>query len=117
MISACFSGANVSVFMYHYIRDPIPQDAKVIVQLSVAPKVFESHMEHVRALVDAGKVAVISTDELIKDTTNHCFPNKEIFVFISDDGWIDSYTALAPIARKYQIPFTFGVITSKLATA
>ena len=102
--------------MYHYVRDPIKQDAKIIVQLSVPPKVFAAQMEHVRALADAGKVAILSTDELLKAVHTKCYPNPEIFVFTDDDGWIDAYTELAPIARKYQIPFTFAIITSKFTT-
>lgn len=100
--------------MYHYIRDPIPQDAKVIVQLSVPPKMFEEHMQHVRELADAGKIALLSTDELAVATKTQCYPNAEVFVFTADDGWIDSYTALAPIAHNYRIPFSFAIITSKL---
>ncbi|MFZ4461734.1 MAG: polysaccharide deacetylase family protein [Patescibacteria group bacterium] len=112
--TVCLKRANISVFMYHYVRDHIPQDAKVIVQLSVPPKVFDEQMQHVRELADAGKMALLSTDELVTATKTHCYPHAEIFTFIADDGWIDSYTALAPIAHKYRIPFSFGIITSKL---
>lgn len=37
-----------------------------------------------------------------------------MFVFTDDDGWIDAYTQLAPIAKRYGIQFGFGIITSKL---
>ncbi len=35
------------------------------------------------------------------------FPSDRIWLFSSDDGWVDSATNLAPIAEKYQIPFIF----------
>lgn len=48
----CIPNARVHILMYHYVRDPIPQDAKIIRQLSVPVKVFEGHMKAVRKLID-----------------------------------------------------------------
>jgi len=48
----CIPNARVHILMYHYVRDPIPQDAKIIRQLSVPVKVFEGHMQAVRKLID-----------------------------------------------------------------
>lgn len=93
--------------MYHYVRDPIPTDAKIIVQLSVPVATFESHMKEVRALANAGKVSLLSLVDLEKAKQNHCYPSEHNFAFTDDDGWIDLYTHLYPIAKKYQIPFTF----------
>ena len=84
--------------MYHYIREIMDIDNDSTRELSVAPKVFKSHMSTVSALRNAGKVATISTDELRKDLSSKCFPNSHIFVFTVDDGWVDSFTSLAPLA-------------------
>jgi peptidoglycan/xylan/chitin deacetylase (PgdA/CDA1 family) len=37
-------------------------------------------------------------------------------ILTSDDGWEDTYTNLAPIAREYKIPFFFGIIANKIDT-
>ena len=102
--------------MYHYIRKVIPTDARIIVQLSVDPEVFRSHMEMVRNLADAKKVSLLTSDELITAEQTNCYPNKNVFIFSVDDGWIDSYSELAPIAREFKVPFTFGIITDRLGT-
>jgi hypothetical protein len=49
----CFPDASVHIFMYHYVRDPVPKDAKITVQLSVPVRAFEGHMKTVRELADS----------------------------------------------------------------
>ena len=71
-------------------------------------------MKEVRRLADSGKVKILSLDQLEKAKKTKCYPGENNFIFTDDDGWIDLYTNLYPIARKYSIPFTVGVITSKL---
>ncbi len=110
----CIEKPKIFVFMYHYIRESMDIDNDSTRELSVDPRVFKSHMSEVSALRNTGKVAIISTDELRKDLSSKCFPNANIFVFTVDDGWVDSFTSLAPLAWVFSVPFSFGVISSKI---
>jgi peptidoglycan/xylan/chitin deacetylase (PgdA/CDA1 family) len=57
---------------------------------------------------------VVSLPDLQKYREWNCYPNRNVFVFTDDDGWIDAYAGLAPIAKKYAVPFSFGIIASRL---
>ena len=48
--------------------------------------------------------------------TRRRFYTKKIWIFTTDDSWSDTYTSLAPIARKYSIPFFFGAIENRVDT-
>ena len=99
--------------MYHYVREDDPHDAPVTHSLSVTPKNFDSHMQIVSALAKQKKISLMTGEDFEKAMENNCFPSAKIWIFTADDGWIDTFTDLAPIAEKYQIPFIFGIISSK----
>ncbi len=52
--------------------------------------------------------------DFISSLKSGCFPADNIWILTSDDGWIDTYDQLVPIAREYRVPFFLGIITDKL---
>ncbi len=54
--------------------------------------------------------------EFLKSIDTGCFPGKRIWIFTSDDGWIDAYLHLFPIASEYQVPFFLGIIGDRVDT-
>lgn len=54
--------------------------------------------------------------DLIEAIHKDCFPSGKIWIFTSDDGWIDTYTDLFPIAHEYNVPFFLGIITNRIDT-
>ena len=109
----CIKNPVIKVFMYHYVREDDPHDAPVTHSLSVTPKNFDSHMKIVSALAKQKKISLMTGEDFETAMENNCFPSAKIWIFTADDGWIDTFTDLAPIAEKYQIPFIFGIISSK----
>lgn len=110
----CIKEPKIEVFMYHYIRDDDPNDNKMIRDLSVTPENFESHMQIVQNLKEKWKIELLNWEELEKWFENNCFPTERIWIFTADDGWVDNAIYLAPIAKKYNIPFIFGIISGKI---
>lgn len=55
-------------------------------------------------------------EDFIQAWKTRCFPHQHIWIFTSDDGWKDTATELAPIAREYRVPFFFGIIAPKVGT-
>lgn len=107
----CTTYPKITFFMYHYIRDHDPKDNASTKDLSVPPALFEEQMKKVKSLVDSWDVVIMTDSEFKKAKISKCFPEKPVWIFISDDGWIDTYDSLVPIATKYHIPFFLGIIT------
>ena len=102
--------------MYHYVREYDPHDPALVTNLSLDPNLFEAHMKFIRSLEDKGQIYVAKLSELDTFRKNQCFPNKNIFVLTADDGWDDTYSRIYWLARKYNLPFGMGLITSRLNT-
>lgn len=113
---SCTKNPEIAFFMYHYIRDDEPADNKMTRNLSVTPQNFESHMQTVAELAKSWKITLMKWDDLVQAMKMNCFPGKKIWIFTSDDGWVDSADYLAPIAAKHQVPFIFGIISGKVGT-
>lgn len=110
----CISNPDIRVFMYHYIRDDDPRDSPVERNLSVTPSTFDEHMRTVAELEKDWQIQTMWGEDLIHAIDTHCFPWKRIWVFTSDDGWVDSADSLAPIAIRHHIPFIFWIISWKV---
>lgn len=112
----CFREPEIDFFMYHYIRSHDERDNSATQDLSIDPTAFRTHMSYVRSLVSEWKVSVMNGNDFIDSVESGCFPWTNIWVFTSDDGWSDSYDALFPIAREYNIPFFMGIIWNRINT-
>ncbi len=99
--------AHVPILMYHYISDP-PQGADAVRRdLSVAPALFESHLQY---LQDAG-YHVINLDDLLQYlTTGRPLPEKPV-ILTFDDGYVDNYENAFPLLQKFGLVGQFFLIT------
>ena len=110
----CIKNPQVEFFMYHYIRDHDPHDTATTKELSVAPSLFEAHMQKVESLAKEKKITLMKWDEFLESLKSGCFPWKNIWIFTADDGWIDMRDSLVPLASKHEVPFFLGIITNRL---
>lgn len=110
----CFATAEISVFMYHYTKHSQPTDSKVDQNLSITPEALTAQLSVVRALANSGQIAVARVSDLARFKAEKCFPAERVFAFSADDGQENNYAYLVPAAQEYQIPFTLGIITSKI---
>jgi peptidoglycan/xylan/chitin deacetylase (PgdA/CDA1 family) len=110
----CIRDPQVSTFMFHYIRDYDPRDTAITKWLSIPPAIFDEDMKTIDTLRKKWLITLMNGEEFLNSWTTGCYPGKNIWIMTSDDGWSDSYIALMPIAKKYQIPFFFGIITKKV---
>lgn len=110
----CYSGARVTVLMYHYIREHDPLDDTIVRDLSVIPAEFEKHMDFIEKLAIQKRITLMQGSEFFMALKNNCYPSKNIVLLSSDDGWGDTFDSLFPIASKYHIPFFLGIISSKI---
>ncbi len=114
VIQSCIKNPHIEFFMYHYIRDHDMHDALTTKDLSVDPALFRRHMQKIQSLAVEKKISLMKWDDFIASIRSWCFPDKNIWLFTADDGWIDMRDYLAPIATEYGIPFYLGIITGKL---
>ena len=93
--------------MYHYIRGDDAHDTPGTHKLSIPPNVFEEQMQLIHRLETTGLITLMRGQDFLTAEKSRCYPGKNIWIFTADDGWVDSYNSLYPIAKKYQIPFFF----------
>ncbi len=113
----CVKDPNVQFLMYHYIRDHDRSDTVITRDLSVAPALFERHMQKLSDMSKQGKIMLMKWDDFLEGVRSGCFPGKNIWILTADDGWIDMRDYLVPIATKYSVPFFLGIITNRLDTS
>ena len=102
--------------MYHYIRDDDIHDNSTVHNLSIPPSLFDAQMKEIGKLRDESIISLMNGDTFLESWKNQCFASQKIWIFTTDDSWSDTYTSLAPIARKYSIPFFFGAIENRVDT-
>jgi peptidoglycan/xylan/chitin deacetylase (PgdA/CDA1 family) len=112
----CFQEPEIQFFMYHYIRDHDLRDAPATRDLSLAPHDFRTHMAHIRELSNRGDITLMSWGDFLNSIQTGCFPWERIWIFTSDDGWVDSYLYLFPIASEYRVPFFLWIIGDRIDT-
>lgn len=110
----CIPRPDIHFFMYHYIRDADPYDTPSTQDLSVSPALFEAHMQKVRSIADTWKIMLMIGEDFERSIRSGCFPGENVWIFTADDGWSDSFTDLAPIATRYQVPFFLGIIAGDI---
>lgn len=110
----CVQNPKIFTFMYHYIREDDPSDTPIIASLSVSPKNFKAHMATIRQLANEKKFTLMTGENFEKAFLENCFPSDKIWIFTSDDGWVDNAEKLAPLATEFQIPFIFGIIAETI---
>jgi peptidoglycan/xylan/chitin deacetylase (PgdA/CDA1 family) len=113
-VTNCIKEPDIQFFMYHYVRTHDPRDNAATTDLSIDPWNFREHMKYVQKLRNDWIVYTMNWSELIEAIQRDCFPAKRIWIFTSDDGWIDSYTDLFTIAHEYRVPFFIGIIANRL---
>ena len=93
------SSFNVPILMYHYIgNNPNPKDT-MRNTLAVSPDKFEAQMAY---LASNGYTA-ISLDTLYGIFNNQATVSGKPIVLTFDDGYLDFYTDVFPILKKYQV--------------
>ena len=110
----CIRDPKVRFFMYHYIRGDDTHDTRGTHELSIPPNVFEEQMQVIHRLETTGFITLMRGQDFLTAEKSRCYPGKNIWIFTDDDGWVDSYNSLYPIAKKYQIPFFFWIIGNRL---
>lgn len=58
---------------------------------------------------------IASLKDLETFSLTDCYPSKDIVLLMADDGWDDNYNYLFPIVKKYRIPFSLAIISSKVS--
>ncbi len=114
--NTCIKNPEITFFMYHYIRDDDIHDNSTVHNLSIPPTLFDAQMKEIGKLRDESIVSLIHGDDFIQSWKDKCFTSKKIWILTTDDSWSDTYTSLAPIARKHSIPFFFGAIENRVDT-
>ena len=98
------TGCRVPVFMYHAVGDVFWG----IPELFVSPSMLDKQLA---ALVEAGYTAITFEDLERVDEIE----NPVLLTF--DDGYLDAYTELLPLLKKYNLKATVFVIIDKIGEA
>lgn len=98
---------RVPILMYHYVSHP-PEDAdEYRLDLSIAPELFQDHMEY---LFYQGYTPISLYQLHDALMTGMSLPPKPV-ILTFDDGYIDHYTNVFPVLRDYRYTATFFIIT------
>lgn len=97
----------VPILMYHNINDNYSSD-RYLVEMSTAE--FE---EQIVTLLSEGYTPITMYDYSAWQEGKKELPEKPIIITF-DDGYLNNYTHAYPIAKKYNIPITIFVITSRM---
>lgn len=98
---------RVPILMYHYVSNPLADADEYRIDLSLAPDVFEQHMEY---LFYEGytPISLYQLHDALMTGTK--LPPKPV-VLTFDDGYSDHYTSVFPVLRRYGYTATFFIIT------
>jgi len=91
----------VPVMMYHSISNQPGNN------LCVPPDIFEKQLQE---MLDLGYEPITATEYYQAMVYNQPLPEKPILLTF-DDGYVDNYTQLFPILKKYQVKATIFPIT------
>src|SRR5262249_1510449 len=101
-----FARHGIRILAYHGVESP-PSNP-----FSVSVENFEKQMAHISKRFD-----VIDLDTFLKWLDGSYKSNKRKIVITFDDGFQNNLVHAPPILKKYGLPATFFVITSKLDAA
>lgn len=106
---------KIYTYMYHYIRNRNWDKSDAwFINNAVITENFEIQMQKFQELEQSWIIKIIFLSELEEYQKNNCFPNKNIVILTSDDGWDDNYINLYPIAKKYNIKFHLSIISNNV---
>lgn len=94
-------GYRVPILMYHAVSDNIWG----IPELFVSPRDMEAHL---KALVNNGYTPITFED------LDHIDQIRKPVLLTFDDGYLDNYTELFPLLKKYNVKATFFIIVDHL---
>ena len=98
---------RVPILMYHYISEPPPGADIYRKDLSVAPDLFESHLQY---LAQNGYQMITLDDLLYALTQGRPLPPKPV-ILTFDDGYEDNYQSAFRLLQKYGLVGHFFIIT------
>lgn len=101
-----FTHYTPPILMYHYVNDEEPLKSK----LGISPKTFERQMRFLRE----HKYNILSLDELADLIKNKKKMPPKTVAITFDDGYLDNYTNVFPVLKKYRIPATIFVVVDRL---
>lgn len=105
------SETKIYAYMYHYIRKNIDTPQETFYNNVTIVEDFEEQMERVKELEDEWLIKTVFSSELEIFAKEWCYPNKNIVVLFSDDGWDDTYKNLFPIVTANKVKFNVAIIT------
>lgn len=101
------ASAHVPVLMYHYVEIPPPNAERLRRDLTTTPEEFEAQLQF---LSDNG-YTTISLDQLYDYLSlGDPLPAKPV-VLTFDDGYLDIYTEVFPLLRRFGMIGTFFIVT------
>lgn len=98
---------QIPILMYHYLSQPPPNANIYRLDLSVAPELFEQHLERIQS---EGYTTISLYDLLAHLTQGAPLPEKPV-ILTFDDGYRDNYENGFPILMKYGMKATFFIVT------
>ncbi len=96
------------IFIYHYV-EPIPPNAK-LPGLYIAPADFENQLKELKSL---SYNTVFVRDIARSLRANQALPPRTVALSF-DDGYLDFYTNVYPLLKKYDMKATFYIIVNAL---
>lgn len=115
----CVKSEDVKLYsyMYHYVRDKSWDSGKGgHIPNTVYTENFKVQMKKFKALEEKWDLKTVLASELLEYTDKDCFPNKNIVMFISDDGWDDNYSRLFPIVSEHNLKFNLAIVSGYTKT-
>lgn len=103
-----YSGIG-TILMFHRIAEKVDSPRiKKNARNDVSPQFLETLISHFLK----NDYAIVSLDEVHDTLANQRTPKKKFISFTFDDGYVDSYTRVYPIFRKFHLPFAVYVSTN-----
>lgn len=98
---------HVPILMYHYVSELPPNADDLRVNLTLSPRLFESHLQYFQA----NNYTTISLQEMHDALLyGEPLPPKPV-ILTFDDGYLDHYTIVFPLLKQYGFTGTFFIIT------
>lgn len=102
---------RVPILIYHTVHPTHSGETLAQIRYNVTPQVFEKQLMY---LQDRG-YTTISLDQLVSDIQTGTTTVAKPVVLTFDDGWVDQYTTVLPLLKKYGDSAIFYVYTNPIS--
>ena len=97
------STVRIPVMLYHHVG-PMPGSKGSRIN-NVTPEIFEKQLQYMQAK----EYQTLSMDDYIKYLKSGKNPGQKSVLLTFDDGYIDNYTTVFPLLKKYEMVATFFI--------